>query len=74
MGIGTREIVLVAALLGFSIGGAGGYYIGYDHGWERASTEQKATVEENPFADIETNPLQNVETNPLKEVKTNPFE
>ncbi len=61
-------------LVGLIIGAIGGYYVGYDKGWEGAAAQQKITAQQNPFTDIQTNPLQNVKTNPLKNVKTNPFE
>ena len=72
---GKQGLVLtVVALVGLIIGGAGGYYVGYDNGLEGATAQQEAAVEQNPFADVETNPLENVEANPLENVKTNPFE
>lgn len=74
----NNVIMLGAALfVGLLVGGAGGYYLGFDHGWERAvaeSEQTESTVTVNPYADVETNPLKDVQTNPYENVKLNPFE
>ena len=62
--------VAVVAVVGLILGLAGGYYIGYDRGWEGAVTAAKAEADRisqetaNPFAEIKTNPLEDVKTNP----------
>lgn len=65
-------------LVGLLVGGAGGYYFGYDHGWEGAvAADAKVHEEEaivNPYAEVETNPLKDVKTNPYENVKLNPFD
>ncbi|HXK38739.1 MAG TPA: hypothetical protein VJ043_01475 [Candidatus Paceibacterota bacterium] len=72
--------VAVVAVVGLILGLAGGYYIGYDRGWEGAVTAAKAEADRisqetaNPFAEIKTNPLEDVKTNPYENVKTNPFQ
>lgn len=66
-----------ALFVGLLVGGAGGYYFGYDQGWEGAvAKDAKVHAEEvtvNPYAEVETNPLKDVKTNPY-DVKLNPFD
>lgn len=78
--VNTQVTLIVAAIIALAIGAGGGYYIGYDKGWEQALIEHEkeeasvAEETENPLAEVKTNPLEDVKTNPFKEVKTNPFE
>lgn len=61
-------------VVGLLAGGAAGYYVGYDQGWEGAVAEVASTETVNPYADVQTNPLENVKTNPYSDVKVNPFD
>lgn len=65
-----------ALVVGVLAGGAAGYYLGYDRGWEGAVAETTANTAQasNPYANVQTNPLENVKTNPYSDVKINPFD
>ena len=67
-------LVASTAVVGLIIGAAGGYYLGYDRGWESAVAEATPQEAVNPYAEVQTNPLETVKTNPYSDVKVNPFD
>ena len=82
----TNPKTAIVGIILLLVGGAIGYYIGWNRagGSEAASakqnSEQAAQAAEkvaaeaaNPFSDTEANPLKAVQTNPYSNVKTNPF-
>jgi membrane protein YqaA with SNARE-associated domain len=60
-------VVLLCLVAGLVLGGAGGYYVGYDVGFEaRAATLADQQEEANPYAEVQANPLEDVKTNPFE--------